>query len=319
MFNFKMNQAGGTDGGGATGGNTSGGAGGQSVQALNIADGGANTNGQGAAQQSMGGGGSGSGDGGANGKSWLETLPEDIKGDPSLAVFKDVNGLAKSYVNAQKMLGADKVILPNDKSTEEEWNAFYQKLGRPESADKYEIKAPDGKQLDENVTKSFREAAFKLGLSPKQVAGLAEWNHGTIAETQKAGEAAKINELRSSLQTYQDKLGGEDKYKARVDDARVAVNALAKPEFKEFLKKSGMGSHPDAIEFFAELKSMMSEDKIRDGTGMPLGVADPAAIQSEIKALEEKMFANLNSSSRMDWVEQRNKLYERLSAARQGA
>lgn len=307
MLNFKMNEV--TDG--ATGG--SGG-----LPAANIADGG-NPNGQGTTHQSLGGSGGGSGDGGTNGKSWLDTLPDDIKGDPSLAVFKDVSGLAKSFVNAQKMIGADKVIIPNEKSSEEEWNAFYQKMGRPESPDKYEIKAPNGQDLNPEIAKGFKEVAHQLGLSPKQVAKLADWNFGTIAAQQESHKTAQVNALRETISTYKQTLGGEEKYAARVDEARAALNAVATPELKEFLKTSGLGSRPEMIEFFANLKPMMDEGKFRDGTGIPMGIDDPAAIQAEIKSIEEKLFANLNSSSRGDWVEQRNKLYERLSAARKGA
>lgn len=306
MFKFLMEEAsGGQDGGGAAG---SGG----NAAPPNIADG----NGvSGAAQQPVGDGGSNAGGGGGNDRSWLESLPDDIKSDPSLAVYKDVGGLAKAYVNAQKLIGANKVVIPTDKSTEEEWNAFYQKLGRPENPDKYDIKAPDGKPIDPNATKGFRDVAFKLGLSPKQVAGLAEWNHGAAAELQKNSEAQKLNETREAISNYAKKLGGEDKYKARVDEARVAVRSLATPELSEFLRTSGLGSRPEMIEFFATLKGMMAEDQIRDGTGVPFNNEDPAVLQNEIQDIEKKLFADINNPSRHAWIEQRSKLYDRLSAA----
>lgn len=211
---------------------------------------------------------------------------------------------------------ADKVVIPGEKATEEELNAFYQKLGRPESADKYEIKLPEGQQLDEGFAKGFKETAFKSGLSPKQVAGLAEWYGGAAKAAVEASQAAQLNEVRESINAYAQKLGGDEKYKARVDEARVAVRALATPELNEFLQKSGMGSRPEMIEFFAQLKGMMSEDKIRDGTGVSFQGEDPAVLQREIEDLEKKMFSDLNSSNKSAWIDQRSKLYERLNAAR---
>ena len=67
---------------------------------------------------------------------WRSGLPEDVAGDPSLADIKDVSSLAKSYVHAQRMVGRDKVSIPQEGAGEDEWNSFYDRLGRPE---KYEI------------------------------------------------------------------------------------------------------------------------------------------------------------------------------------
>jgi hypothetical protein len=232
-------------------------------------------------------------------------------------MFKEPSALAKSWVSAQKMMGAEKVVIPNDKSTEEDWNVFFNKIGRPESADKYEIKPPEGMQLDEAVTKPFKELAHKLGLSAKQVAGLSDWNFGAVKAAAEAKQSAQINELRDSLDTYAKNLGGEEKFKARVDTAKAAMRVLAKPELQEYLKKSGAGSHPAMIEHFAELAGMMDEGKIRDGTGIKLQGEDPAVIQASLDALQEKMFSNLNSPDRLNWAEQAVRLRERLAAARQ--
>ncbi len=306
MLKFLMEGVTDANGGGAAG--SSG-----AAAPANIAEGAVNT---GTAQQSVGNGGGDAGGGGGDGKSWLDSLPDDVKSDPSLKVFKDVSGLAKSFVNAQKMIGADRVVLPNDKSTDEEWSSFYQKLGRPESAEKYEIKGVDGKPIESSVTKSFKETAFNLGLSPKQVAGLAEWNAGTLSEAQKSEETAKTNEVRDSIKAYEEKLGGSEKYKARVDEARVAVRALATPELSELLKTSGLGSRPEMIEFFAQLKGMMSEDKIRDGTGVSFQGEDPSVLQRELEAVESKMFADVNNPRVGEWSEQAVQLRNRLNAAR---
>ena len=44
--------------------------------------------------------------------SFHETLEEGLRNEPSLRAIKDVNGLAKGYVNAQRMIGADKTVIP---------------------------------------------------------------------------------------------------------------------------------------------------------------------------------------------------------------
>ena len=70
---------------------------------------------------------------------WKASLSEDLRNDPSLASINDVASLAKGYVHGQKMIGADKIVIPKDDASPDEMNEFYNRLGRPE---KYEITKP---------------------------------------------------------------------------------------------------------------------------------------------------------------------------------
>lgn len=229
-------------------------------------------------------------------------------------MFKDPSALAKSWVNAQKMIGAEKVVIPGKDATDEDWAAFYNKIGRPESPDKYEVKGQDGKDLI--ADKNFKELAYKTGLTVKQVENLVKYDQERMTQMQQAYEAQHTNALRDSLQAYQQQLGGEEKFKATVDKARTAVNALADNGFKEFLRQSGVGSRPEAIAFFAKLADMMGDGQIRDGTGVPFTNEDPAVIQREIDEIEKDMYSDLSSPKMASWVERRSRLYERLNGLR---
>lgn len=294
MLKFKMEEAtdGGTAGGGASG--------------TNVAAGGGATATPNVTEPVVGDGAS---------KSWLEGLG-DLGKDPSLQMFKEPSALAKSWVNAQKMIGADKVVIPGKEATEQDWEAFYNKIGRPEAPDKYEVKDKDGKDM---LDAAFKTIAHKNGLTANQVKALVQWDSERMGGMQKNTETAQLNQLRESLSAYTQKLGGESQFQAQVDKARVAVRELATPEMKDFLLKSGMGSRPEVIEFFGKLHGMMGEDKIRDGTGVPLANQDPSAIQKEIEEMETKMYADLNNPNMASWVEQRARLYERMSNIRSGS
>ena len=76
-------------------------------------------------------------------ESWRETLPDDLRDDPILARFNDVPAMAKALVSAQKMVGADKVAIPSAGDAEA-WGKVYDRLGRPESGDGYELAPPAG-------------------------------------------------------------------------------------------------------------------------------------------------------------------------------
>ena len=58
---------------------------------------------------------------------WRSDIPEDIRSHKSLETIQDVGSLAKSYVNAQSMIGADKVVKPGKFATSDDWNSFYDK------------------------------------------------------------------------------------------------------------------------------------------------------------------------------------------------
>lgn len=307
MFKFKLEEA---NDGGAAGGAPAATAQPSGGAAANIADGG------GAAAPAVAAKEPAAGDGAS--KSWLEGLG-DLGKDPSLQMFKEPSALAKSWVNAQKMIGADKVVIPKADAPDADWDAFYNKVGRPESPDKYELKLPEGITMDDNLAKGFKEVAHKTGLSPRQVQKIVEWDAQQKIEQAKAMEASQTNELRGALDAYKQEVGGEERFKATVDKAKSAVRTLADDGFKKFLRDSGVGSRPEAIAFFAKLADMMGEDKIRDGTGVPFTNEDPAVIQSQIEDIEARMFKDTGNSNMSAWVEQRNKLYERLNGLRRNA
>lgn len=254
------------------------------------------------------------GDGGTP-VSWRDTLSDDIKNDPSLQMYKDVQSLAKSHVSAQALIGKEKAIIPNEKSTDEEWANFYRRTGRPESPDKYEFKLPDGQKMDENFAKAFKQAAFEAGATPKQVQRLVDFYAKASSDSMATAQAAQDNAAKAELDAHIAKVGGQEKFMSQVDTARRAVNTVVPPGFIKLMNDTKIGDKPETIEFFEKLAGMMKEDQLRDGTGVAY-TEDPAVIEREIQELESKMFADLNNTNKNTWVKQRNDLWERLVAAR---
>jgi hypothetical protein len=108
------------------------------------------------------------------GEGWLDRLPEEFKNDKqTLGRFKDPAAMAKTLVNQQRLLGkqANAIIMPNEKSSPEEWAEFNAKRGVPESADKYPTEIndlPEGVKLDTAQVKDFNALAHKTGMTPAQ-------------------------------------------------------------------------------------------------------------------------------------------------------
>jgi len=102
--------------------------------------------------------------------SWKESISEAYRNDPSIEKFTEIDALAKSYINATRMIGQDKIVVPNKNSTEEVWEEAYAKLGRPETPDQYKNVLIDGAMyhmymMRDNIEQSDRSArAFEEGI-----------------------------------------------------------------------------------------------------------------------------------------------------------
>ena len=118
---------------------------------------------------------------GGSGNGFMEMIPEDLREHPSLSPIKDVGNLARSFVNAQKLIGADKIPFPTN-PTEEDLSNIYSRLGRPETPEGYEF-ATDGNVITEDVAAEYAGVAHQLGLSPKQAAGILDYYKGSVGQT----------------------------------------------------------------------------------------------------------------------------------------
>ena len=104
---------------------------------------------------------------------FLESLPEYLRSEPSLRTFTDPASLAKSYVNAQRMIGADKIPKPGKSWTDDQYNEFYNSVGRPDSADAYDMNLGDG--MNETAISGLKQAMWEAGLQPRQVDRIAKF------------------------------------------------------------------------------------------------------------------------------------------------
>src|SRR5687767_2761423 len=73
--------------------------------------------------------------------SWISSLTdESLRGHQGLTKFKDVDSLAKSYVELDKMRNERSGVKPlTPESTPEEITAYRQAMGIPEAPEKYEL------------------------------------------------------------------------------------------------------------------------------------------------------------------------------------
>jgi len=205
---------------------------------------------------------------GGSGNDFLSTIPEELRDHPSLGPIKDVENLARSYVNAQRLIGADKLPIPANPTTEDLDN-IYSRLGRPESADGYEI-AVDGNIVTEDVAKSYADVAHNLRLTPDQANGVLEYYRAMVQESGSMSEAAESQQRNQTEMSLRKEWG--DEFDARIEDAGKIAKQFGSNELLEMRLADGtkVGNHPDFIKAFANMaefrSSVTSEDTVADST-----------------------------------------------------
>ena len=125
-----------------------------------------------------------------------DLIPENFREEKSLENFNNMEDFVKSYLHAQKMVGADKIPVPNKHSTDEDWNEVFKRLGAPGSPDDYKYDFKD-QEMDSQQVQEFNKTAHRLGLLPKQAEGLIKFYNelnGNIAANQEDQAAqAQLN------------------------------------------------------------------------------------------------------------------------------
>jgi len=194
---------------------------------------------------------------------WKESISEVYRNDPNIEKFTEIDALAKSYINATRMIGQDKMVVPNKNFTDDQWEEAYVKMGRPESSDKYSLDAKsETVPMDENAIKIFSETSHKLGLNNKQAQGVLDFYKNNMeAQTQQAKVDAETTQAQAKNVLRQE--WGRD-YDSNIAKAKSLATANLSPEIFHLQLADGtvLGDNVDVIKGFAKIANMMSEDKI---------------------------------------------------------
>ncbi len=195
---------------------------------------------------------------------WLSSLDETYQQDPLINKFASANELAKSHISAQRMIGADKVVIPGQSATPDEWRAVYQKLGAPQDPSNYELEQTD--VFDETSFDAFKNKAYELGLSNQQAKEIA----GLYADQVNTGRQVleqRAEEVRfSGEQELRQQFG--DHFDQRLEMARSASQTVMNENdlkiFSEVQLADGrlLGDHPAIVRAFTKVAELLGEDNL---------------------------------------------------------
>jgi len=215
-----------------------------------------------------------------SGEDWRAQLPDELKSHPSLQKFNSPADLFKSYVSLESMLGKNKVPIPDENASPEEWDKFYEKLGRPKTPDEYEIKL-DGVQANEEFLNNYKQWAHKVGLNKQQAAELAkhyaEFENQYVARLQQ-DFISRVKEAKMNLANE----WGQN-YERNVKAAERALMAAAGEidGLQEWLDASGAKADPVFVKLMHFFGRGLAEDTLKGG-GKAIA---PESAEAEIERL----------------------------------
>jgi hypothetical protein len=214
---------------------------------------------------------------------WYDDLDADLKSNASITKFKSKADLAKSYVELQKMVGKDKIVVPTDKSTPEEWAAFYDKAGRPSEAKAYDVPefkdVPEPIRMQQDGIEAFKAKAHELGLNKKQFAGLFGL-YNEFGMNSYNQQMEKVSNDRSASETALRSEWGAA-YDTKVDQAQQVINKFftgknIHPAFNILSSDKGF------VAAMSEIAGNLTEDTIK---GQSRNTLTPNEASAEINSM----------------------------------
>jgi hypothetical protein len=242
-----------------------------------------------------------------------ELIPEEYKEEKALQNFSTMNDFVKSYLNAQRLVGANKVAIPNKMATDEDWEEVYSKLGRPSKPEDYKYSFGED-EIDQTQLKNFNETAHRIGLLPKQAERIIKF-YNEMNEQQQADQTKVFEQKQAEAMTDLKKEFGPT-YNKRLDQAKkLAVETLGSEMLNNTIMKDGsrLGDNVSVIKAFSMLADKLSEDEIIKGEGT--GYVTAKEIENEISELTEdgSPYWNKTHPNHKKTVDQVFKLREQLN------
>lgn len=243
---------------------------------------------------------------------WLDSLPEDMRGDPSLQKFsgaKEPNvEVAKAYVNASKLLGkpADSLVeIPLDKSIAN-LTPMLRKLGAPETAEGYKLAPVEGGHEllgpDKPMSVALTNVAAQAGLLPEQVQVVYAGMVAAFQDAFKAQDAQAAADAEANDKTLREELGGA--YDSSLAKAGFVVDSLG---LKDVLNGAGLGTNPAVVKAMLKLEGFMQEKPLNPLPGLGQqhsGVLPPYEAEARARSLQQQALNESDPQTRRTLNEQ---------------
>lgn len=195
---------------------------------------------------------------------WRDYVPEEYRDDKVFDRAVSVEGVFKSLGSAERMVGKNKVGIPDKNSTPEDWTEFHKAVGRLDKPEGYKFeKGPDipDDLWPEEITGAMQQAAFEAGANERQL----EVFNKAFNEFLKAQITKSQTDKQLAYDEEVGKLKGDwsGAYDANIHLGNIALEkgTDGDPELKERIKTK-YGPDPDFARIMKNLGAPYKESSI---------------------------------------------------------
>lgn len=248
----------------------------------------------------------------------VSLIPEDLRSSPALAPHFspegtfDLPGALKSYISAQSLIGGERIPVPKPDAPRDQWEAFFNRLGRPDKSDGYQLQKPNGyaRDIDEKLVGDYKGAAHAAGLSASQTQALYEWFLKQQDGTLSALESGLTQSRETSMATLKKEFGGA--LDEKLTRGRSVMQKFGDDELANLLDNPEIGNHPALIRFAIKLGEALSEDSLAPGIRGPsrFGLTPDAARSEIVSLMADPAYLNAQDPRHADVVKKIGELSE---------
>jgi|TARA_Y100000401_G_scaffold47129_1_gene36233 hypothetical protein len=202
--------------------------------------------------------------------SMLEQIDdEDVKG---AGFWKNLQGKNANevgqYIKELQSFAGKKGDIPKSDASEDEWNDFYSKLGRPENVEGYDfsinqdfadIVGQDAASAYATAIEEFKKEIFKIGANADQAEGLVDWYleraANTTLQTKEAFETAEKEKTDELKKAWGESYDGMNK-----SIEGLLRNNGMEDEHIEWAKQSGILNEPTLAITLGNIANRFADD-----------------------------------------------------------
>lgn len=219
-------------------------------------------------------------DPGSNIPDFLKGMEPEWVNDPIMKDVRDVPTLVKNYVNTKKLVGQKGYVLPNQNSSEDDWNNLFKAIGLPETTENYKYEGQE--DLDPDFIKGFNETAHKAGILPKQAQQLM----GFYKEMMQKVDTDLANEHKETIAQGLNNLKQEwgEAFPKKLQMAQGVLKTFGDESMVKYLNESGLGNDINLIKLLNKIGESMKEDTFQNNVVSDFHKS-PAEAQAEINEI----------------------------------
>ena len=223
--------------------------------------------------------------------SFLDSIQDEYRNDPSVSKFSSVNDLAKEHVNLQSLLGRKGVIIPNEEDSSEVWNKYRKDIGIPEDSKSYTkdgFNSPEEVQWDSDFESNIAEAAHRLNLSDSQFTGLLNAYSEQVSLAQEKLSVNNSDSVEETQQNLRKEWGSA--YDAKINMGIIALDQITDGDASSLADVilsdgSALGNNADFIKAMSQVGKTMQERGLINGETANTSAMSPDEAKQKLASI----------------------------------